>query len=156
MAGENMRREVRFDVRMPVEIHRGKIVHALETSDVSFKGLFVKTSDPPPLRSLVRLRVSLPGRTLEAHAMVVHIVGPNDGKGETHVGAGLQFWGLSGSDRAAWDDFVRAHRPPKPPAGTSGGGPPGSGSGNPLFTETPSGVRVVAPPVPTTKVSGHW
>lgn len=154
VAGENMRREARFDVRMPVELYRGKISHSLETSDVSFKGLFVKTNDPPPLRSLVRLRVNLPGRSFEAHAMVVHVVAESGAQN----GMGLQFWGLSGSDRGAWDDFVRARRPPKPVGGTGGnGGGLGKPAIDPLFTETPSGVRIVAPPVQEKpKASGHW
>lgn len=148
MTGENMRREARFDVKMPVEVYRGRNTHSLETSDVSFKGLFVKTNDPPPIRSLVRLRVTLPGRAFEAHAMVVHVV--------EGIGVGLQFWGLSGSDRAAWDDFVRARRPAKPTGNTGGGGSgPGASGVHPLFTETPSGVRIVAPPVEKPKASGR-
>lgn len=143
-----MRREARFDVRMPVEVYRGKNTHSLETSDVSFKGLFVKTSDPPPLRSLVRLRVTLPGRAFEAHAMVVHVV---DGSG-----VGLQFWGLSGSDRAAWDEFVRARRPAKPSGSSSGGSGPGASGVHPSFNETPSGVRIVAPPAEKPKASSRW
>lgn len=147
VTGENMRREARFDVRMPVEIFRGKIAHSLETSDVSFKGLFVKTNNPPPLRSLVRLRVNLPGRSFEAHAMVVHVVAES---GQQN-GMGLQFWGLSGSDRGAWDDFVRARRPPKPVGGSGGsGGGLGKQAIDPLLTETPSGVRIVAPPAEET------
>lgn len=97
-ANENLRREARVAARLRVSIVRGKTSTRLETSDVSFKGLFLKTNETLALRSLVRLRVSLPLREIEAHAMVVHV-------GE--AGVGLQFWGLAGPDRIAWDDFVR-------------------------------------------------
>jgi hypothetical protein len=126
MTTENLRREARVDARVVVEIQKKRSSVMVETSDVSFRGLFVRTQEPLPLRALVRLRVALPSRMLEAHAMVVHVV---DGGG-----AGLQFWGLSGADRAAWDDFVRGLVQAKrklvvPPQG--------------LDLETPTGVRVV-------------
>jgi hypothetical protein len=124
---ENLRRETRVDVRVPVVLYRAKVAVTLETSDVSFKGLFVCTADPPPLRSLVRLKVALVDRELEAHAMAVHVVAPSDGAEAGAVrapGVGLQFWGLAGPDRVAWDDFVaglvqarriKAKAPPPPP-----------------------------------------
>ena len=98
MSTPNWRREPRIEKKIPVSIVRGKVLLELETSDISFKGLFLRTASPPPVRSLVRLRVALPSRAIEAHAMAVHI-------GE--AGVGLQFWGLAGPDRNAWDDFVR-------------------------------------------------
>lgn len=94
----NWRREPRIDAKVPVALVRGKTTFELETSDVSFKGLFLRTQDPPPVRSLVRLLVELPKRKIEAHAMAVH---------SSESGVGLQFWGLAGPDRMAWDDFVR-------------------------------------------------
>lgn len=117
---ENLRREARVDVRVPVVIYRGKKPVALETADVSFKGLFVLTVAPPELRSLVRLKLEIFDREFEAHAMAVHIRAASvadDVRGEEtsdarandvcRAGVGLQFWGLSGSPRKGWDDFVR-------------------------------------------------
>jgi hypothetical protein len=128
------------EVHVPVTVYRGKKPLELETADVSFKGLFVCTSDPPPLRSLVKLRVALVGREFEAHAMAVHVVLPGQPEGERRTpGVGLQFWGLSGPDRTAWDDFVRglvhARRGPVLRPSDS----------QPALSEptTPSGVRIV-------------
>ena len=146
MTSENLRREARVDVRVPVVVYRGKSPIALETSDVSFKGLFVRTTDPPALRSLVKLRVALFDREFEAHAMAVHVVKSSDvaaGADRHEPGVGLQFWGLAGPDRTAWDDFVRglvhARRAPKPKV---------SESAHPALSEpsTPSGVRIVVLP----------
>jgi hypothetical protein len=140
MTTENMRREARVEVRVPVVIYRGRKALSAETSDVSFKGLFVRTVDPPPLRSLVRLQVALLDRSFEAHAMAVHVVPAGD---EREAGVGLQFWGLAGSDRAAWDSFVRelvhARR------SRSAKKDPGAPGAHPALTEptTPSGVRIV-------------
>jgi PilZ domain-containing protein len=144
MSTENLRREARVDVRVPVVVYRGRSPVALETSDVSFKGLFVRTTDPPALRSLVRLKVALFDREFEAHAMAVHVVGANDTQegGEVHEpGVGLQFWGLSGPDRTAWDDFVRGLVHARRAVAKKS-----SESAHPALSEpsTPSGVRIVA------------
>jgi len=108
MTTENHRREARVDVRVPVVLYRNKKPVTLETSDVSFKGLFVRTTDPPSLMSLVRLKVELFDREFEAHAMAVHVVADAGTAEDQRIpGVGLQFWGLSGPNRTAWDDFVR-------------------------------------------------
>lgn len=104
---ENLRREARVDARIKVTVVRGRRMISLETSDVSFKGLFLRTDDPPPVRSLMRLRVALPLREIEAHAMAVHVSATNDASEGRTAGVGVQFWGLAGPDRVAWDDFVR-------------------------------------------------
>jgi hypothetical protein len=157
MTTENLRREARVDVRVPVVVFRGKSTVALETSDVSFKGLFVRTTEPSPLRSLVRLKVALFDREFDAHAMVVHVVAPSQATprpvtpprdGEGHApGMGLQFWGLSGPDRTAWDDFVRglvhARR----------SGLPRPSAEHPAASEpaTPSGVHILVTPARVSK-----
>lgn len=145
---ENLRREARVDVKVPVIVYRARKPVVLETSDVSFRGLFVRTTDPPPLRSLVKLKVALIGREFEAHAMAVHVVTASSStEGDARIpGVGLQFWGLSGQDRTAWDDFVRglvhARRGPVRPPHTP------LESAHPALTEpnTPSGVRIVVTP----------
>ncbi len=144
MNNENLRREARVDVRVPVTVYRGKKPLGLETSDVSFKGLFVCTEDPPPLRSLVKLRVALVGREFEAHAMAVHVVRPAPSEGASHhPGVGLQFWGLSGQDRLAWDDFVRGLVHARRVSAARPGALPGAAPGAPTESTNPSGVRIV-------------
>jgi len=66
---------------------------------------------PPPVRQLVRLRIKLPARELEAHGVVVRIVEDAYGR----AGVGLRFFALNGQDRAEWERFIsstiRAQRP---------------------------------------------
>lgn len=119
MSSPNLRREARLDARIKVLAVRGRATEPLETTDVSFKGLFLATESPPPLRSLMRLRVSLPSRDIEAHAMVVHVSGGAvpDAEPGRERGCGVQFWGLAGPDKNAWDEFVRylmSSQPAKP------------------------------------------
>ena len=142
MTTENLRREARVDVRVPVVVYRGKSPVSLETADVSFKGLFVLTKDPPALRSLVRLKVALFDREFDAHAMVVHVVQVGD-PADNAPGVGLQFWGLAGPDRNAWDDFVRGLVQSRRAAAKKT-----TPSTHPALSEpsTPSGVRIVVTP----------
>jgi hypothetical protein len=139
----NLRRDARIDVRVPVQLIRGKASLPFETLDVSFRGLFLKCKEPPSLRSLVRLKVTIPNRTLEAHAMAVHVIPSGD---DHEGGVGLQFWGLAGSDRQAWEDFVRTlvslRREAAKKAASQAVAPSGT---HPANTEmnTPSGIRTV-------------
>lgn len=138
----NLRRDARIDVQVPVVVIRGKSTLDLESLDVSFRGLFLKCEDPPALRSLVRLKVTIPSRTIEAHAMAVHVIAAGD---DRESGVGLQFWGLSGSDRQAWDDFIRSLISARRDAAKKAAHEAISGT-HPANTEmsTPSGIRTVA------------
>lgn len=138
----NLRRDARLDVRLPVVLIRGKSTLEDETLDVSFRGLFMKTKEPPALRSLVRLRVTLPSRTIETHAMAVHVIAADD---DREGGVGLQFWGLSGTDRQAWEDFVRTLVTIRREAAKKAAAHAISGT-HPAHGEmpTPSGIRTVA------------
>ncbi len=133
-----------MDVRVPVVLVRGKTQIPLETSDVSFRGIFVVTTESSPVRALVRLRVQLPEHRFEVHAMVVHVVSGVEG-GRT--GVGLQFWGLSGHDRNAWEDFIRKEITQRREAAKRAAAAPAP-SPHPAATEpmTPSGVRRVSEP----------
>lgn len=135
----NLRRDARMDVRIPVVIIRGKGTREHETLDVSFRGIFLKCEEPPALRSLVRLKVTIPNRTLEVHAMAVHVIPAGD---DREGGVGLQFWGLSGNDRQAWEDFVRALVAMRRDAAKKAA----LQAAHPANTEmnTPSGIRTVA------------
>src|SRR5689334_1505280 len=104
---ENLRREARVEANIKVSVVRGRTTIPLETSDISFKGLFLCTPEPPPLRSLLRLRIMLPLREIEAHAMAIHVTSSAEADEGRAAGVGVQFWGLAGPDRIAWDDFVR-------------------------------------------------
>lgn len=108
MSGDDKRREARYKAGIAVKVIRNKEILSLMTEDVSFRGVFVKMIAPPALRQLVRMEVPLPdGPTLQVHAMVVFRVAPG---GDAVAGAGMQFYGLEGRERAQWDHFVQSVR----------------------------------------------
>ena len=74
----------------------------VEMLDASYRGLFIRTDEPPPERQLVKLVIELPTRDIELHAVVVRLV--MDALGRT--GVGLRFFALNGQDRADWESFI--------------------------------------------------
>jgi len=74
---------------------------------VSFRGLFLSSQTPPPLRQLIRIETILPpgGVRFATHGMVVHVVQPGDPGGHG-PGFGVQFYGM-GDERRAWEAFVQ-------------------------------------------------
>lgn len=105
MAGPEKRREARHRVEVPVAILRGKDSTPAKATDVSYRGAFLRAERPPALRSLVRLRFSLPlGTEVLVHGMVVHVRNPSH---ESELaGVGIQFMALEGPHKKAWDDFI--------------------------------------------------
>ena len=138
----NARRDVRVEGVLPVLVQRGKAGIPLLTSDVSFRGLFVPTNMASAIRSLVRLRITLGARIIDTHAMVVHVKA--DGEDRV-VGMGLQFWGLAGADRFAWDSYVNTLLTDKRASDKR------ASESHPAASEpsTPSGVRVMLKVEPT-------
>lgn len=78
--------------------------------DASYRGLFVRMAQPPPVRELIKLRIELPNREFDAHAVVVRIVGEDlsSPMSKTRVGVGLRFFALNGQDKIEWESFITA------------------------------------------------
>jgi type IV pilus assembly protein PilZ len=104
---QQRRRDKRYATQLKVRTRiAGRLVD-LHTDDVSFRGLFLCTDQPPPLRQLIRIEAVLPpkGVPFATHGMVVHVVPAGNPRGHK-AGAGLQFYGM-GDERRAWEAFVQ-------------------------------------------------
>jgi hypothetical protein len=103
------RRDRRYTANITVALTRGQEVTRLMTDDVSFRGAFLRTDAPAPMRQLVRVAFTLPDHQVVAgHAMVVHVVPPSAVKtgGARVPGMGVQFWGdVKGADH--WARFIQ-------------------------------------------------
>lgn len=144
MKPNDLRRDVRLEARVPVIIHHGRARVPYETLDVSFRGLFVVgATQLLPIRSLLRLKLDLPKISVETHGMVIHT-----GTNEIVRGIGVQFWGLTGVERAAWNDYVwgllheRAALVKRMKAAAEGS-LPSTTMETPIEPMVPSGVRPV-------------
>jgi hypothetical protein len=100
--GSERRRDVRARISLPTHVVRRGGLESVEMLDASFRGLFIRTDQPPPERQLVKLLVELPTRDLEVHAVVVRLVVDPLGR----AGVGLRFFALNGQDRIDWESFI--------------------------------------------------
>ncbi len=102
MSSAQRPRDVRFRASVPVFIVRRGGVEPAELIDASYRGLGLRVEAAPPKRQLVKLRMELPSRRLEVHAVVVRTRSNIHGRQEV----GLQFFALNGDDLTEWEAFV--------------------------------------------------
>lgn len=98
------RREPRTRITMPSFLVKRGVEEPVQMVDASFRGLFLRMHDPPPVRALVKLRIDLPSRSVAIHAVVVRLVEDADG----HAGVGLRFFALNGEDKVEWEAVINA------------------------------------------------
>lgn len=101
------RREDRFAVRVPVTLRIGKETRQLYTGNVSFRGLFICTDNPPTLRQLISMELILPPKDelFTSHGMSVYVLEPGQEIGQM-PGVGVQFYAQAESARRQWEQFV--------------------------------------------------
>ncbi|HKE13722.1 MAG TPA: PilZ domain-containing protein, partial [Kofleriaceae bacterium] len=101
------RRDKRFRTQLPVRTRINGRLQSLFTDDVSYRGLFLCTESPPPVRQLIRIETILPPNNVPfaTHGMIVYLIGKDDPSGRA-PGAGVQFYGM-GDERRVWDSFVQ-------------------------------------------------
>jgi uncharacterized protein (TIGR02266 family) len=101
------RRDKRFRTQLPVRTRIGGRRLALFTDDVSYRGMFLCTETPPPVRQLIRIETILPPNNVPfaTHGMVVYVIGKDDPSGRV-PGVGVQFYGM-GDERRLWESFIQ-------------------------------------------------
>ena len=97
-------RRYRFSVSVVLSARPKDVVAT--TDDVSFKGVFVATDQPPPERQLSRLLLQLP--TEQAPLSVTGMVARRrlGGHGRA-AGVGISFFGMGEGEQARWNRFVQ-------------------------------------------------
>ena len=113
------RREPRYPYRLPITLHGGGLPQETITEDISYRGMFAITDQPPALRQLIQVKATLPGGGGEfhTHAMSVFVLERGNPLGRT-PGCGLQLYALGGESKASWSRFIDEVReklaPPRP------------------------------------------
>jgi hypothetical protein len=103
MEDAERRRDVRAQVSLSAQILRIGVEEQIEVLNASFRGLFIRTyGAPPPTSQLLKLRIELPTRPIQLHAVPVRIVA--DAHGNPCVG--LRFFALNGEDKRVWESFI--------------------------------------------------
>lgn len=99
---DERRSDYRVRVALPAAIIRGSGAESVEMLNASYRGLFLRMKWAPPVRELVKLRIRLPTRELEIHAVAVRVVDEPTGL----KGVGLRFFAFNGQDRVDWEQFI--------------------------------------------------
>ena len=113
------RREPRVEKEVGVTLHLPQGDRAHRTLDVSYRGFFIVTEEPLPLRKLVRLRVHVDGADdgLRMLGLVAHRVAPTDATDRGgQAGMGIQLYGVGPEARDRWRHFVRTSYEENPEA----------------------------------------
>ena len=93
-APDDARTFPRYNARFAVRFANVQEFVLQYAANISAGGVFVETNDPPPMESVMRVSMELPGggAPVEANAVVVHRVTPQQGRDRnTPAGVGVQF-----------------------------------------------------------------
>ena len=101
------RRHDRFYARLPVVLHMGRTQQRSETVDVSYGGLFVATSEPPPVRQLLTIEVTVPEEDAPISLMAMPVFVDPDGSRSGAPGTGLKLFGVDKPTQDRWEKMVR-------------------------------------------------
>jgi len=113
------RREARYPYRLPITLKVGGGAQETISEDISYRGMFAITDEPPNMRQLISLSIKLPDDVapLTTHAMTVFVLERGNRLGRT-PGVGLQFYAMGGPVKANWEKFIDSVRrklsPPVP------------------------------------------
>jgi uncharacterized protein (TIGR02266 family) len=93
-------------VQTPITLKYGGRTREVLTEDVSFRGLFARTDDPPQLRELIQIQTKLPPNDtpFASQGMTVWVIAPSEA-GDRVPGAGIQFYAM-GPQRTKWEAFI--------------------------------------------------
>lgn len=110
MSGRNNRREPRVKAEIPVVLQMPRGTQRHVTANLSYRGVFILSPEPLPLRKLVRFHAELTEgeATLPMLGLVAHRVNRVDAAEQgIEPGMGIQLFGSSPEARELWRQFVR-------------------------------------------------
>jgi hypothetical protein len=106
--GRENRRDPRVNVELDVFLPTARGEDRYVTKDIAYRGIFVVTPNPYPLRKLVRFRASLDGVDVQMMGLVAHRVNAMDAEERgTQPGMGVSLFSVGHSARQEWRDYVR-------------------------------------------------
>ena len=103
MESSERRRDIRAHASPPLHILRIGTSERVEVLNVSYRGLFLRMDEPPPMNELLRVRVELPSSmVIEANVVTVRTVVDAQGRS----GVGVKFFVLGGEEKRAWESYI--------------------------------------------------
>lgn len=108
--GKSNRRDPRVNIALDLTLANSGGVTTYTTKNISYRGIFVVTSDPLPLRRVARLSVPTDGEPIEMLGMVAHRINAVDAQQRNAVaGMGLTLFPCGPELRETWRAFIDDH-----------------------------------------------
>lgn len=119
MAGKHARREPRIDLDLTVTLLAPDGEAEYPVGDASYRGVFLKTDNPLPLRKLVRLRTDIADDEppLQMMGLVAHHMGPAEAaEADRDPGMGIHLFSVGEQTHERWREFIREQYDERPEA----------------------------------------
>lgn len=102
------RKDPRVDVALDVKIQTATGEAHFRTKDISYRGVFILTGDPYPLRKLVRFKAVVDDQELQMMGLVAHrLNAPDAAESGVKPGMGIQLYSVGEDTRDLWRQYVR-------------------------------------------------
>lgn len=105
--GADRREHERFDIELSVDWTSGENFLFSYITNISEMGIFIRSDDPAPVGTELRLRFGLEDEPLELDGLVVWINPVRPGGDNLNPGMGVRFVGLTPEQRERVVDVVR-------------------------------------------------
>lgn len=109
--GKSSRRDPRVNIALRVKMSTPTGYQTFKTKNISYRGIFIISDEPLPLRRLARLIVQTDhGSELEVLGMVAHRINASDAA-ERNIspGMGVQIYPVGSANNDVWRDFITDH-----------------------------------------------
>jgi len=119
MAGKQSRREPRIDLDLSVTLMLPDGEVEYPVGDASYRGVFLISDDPLPLRKLVRFRTRLTEdeEPLQMMGLVAHHISPGEAREiGRDPGIGIHLFSVGEQTHRRWRQFIREHYETHPEA----------------------------------------
>lgn len=110
MTETRSRREPRIDIDLSVTVQLPDDAIEYPVGDASYRGVFLISEDPLPLRKLVRIETQLAGdaESLQMMGLVAHHISPPEAaEMEREPGMGIHLFSVGEETHRRWRKFVR-------------------------------------------------
>lgn len=108
--GKSNRRDPRVNIGLDVRMSTPAGFDTYRTKNISYRGIFIVSMDPLPLRRLTRLTIPGDGQNIEMLGMVAHRINTADAAERgIQPGMGINLFPCGSGIQQEWRDFIDAH-----------------------------------------------
>lgn len=108
--GKSSRRDPRINIALDIKLSVPGGFEQYQTKNISYRGLFIVSDDPLPLRRLARMTMTTQtGETIEVLGLIAHRINAADAEERgIPAGMGIQIFPVGSQINELWRDYVTA------------------------------------------------